>query len=711
MDMHLPQRTRACTAGLLVVSVCVAPLPARAENNPKRADTRQSQIEEIVVTAHPLSGEGLSQPADLLSGDELERKKAATIGETLANQPGIHSAQFGAAVSRPVIHGLGGPRVRVMEDRIDALDVSVTSADHAVSIEPFIADRVEVLKGSSALLYGSGAIGGVVDVHTGRIPHIVPERLDGGLEYRHDGNSDRDVVSGKVNGGRGAFAWHADATFKDGNDYDIPGFSESARLRALEAAEEEDPDEDHDDGPAGSVPGTAFESDAFAVGSSFVADWGFVGAAVSHLDAQYGLPGAHGHEEEDHEEESEAESHGADEEGTPTLEMQQTRLDVELGIDAPFGSVSRANVRFGLNDYEHEEIEEDGAVASRLTNDAWELRGELVYETDHWTGALGAQHTDRDFAAIGEEAFLPGVRSRESGVFWVASRNYGRVELETGVRGGRARHRTDTDSRSFTTYAASLGANWTLSDLWTLSLIADVASRAPVAEELFSNGAHLVTNAFELGDPDLDSERARSLSATLNGRGVRWMLNATAYVTEFSDFIYQQDAGFDIEDLPVSRFQQAGATFYGLDSEVALTLREWATGTFTLHGLLDFVETRLDVSGAELPRIPPLRYGVGAEFQDRLGGVGDRGVLVTLTLDYLRNARQRDVAPRELPTGGYDDLRAYAGVEIPMDNRSIVLFVAGHNLTDDEQRRHTSFIKDTTPSPGRTVEAGVQLRF
>ena len=651
------------------------------------------------MIAHPLSGEGLSQASDVLQGDELHRKRAANIGETLANQPGIHTAQFGSAVGRPVIHGFGGPRVRIMEDRIGSMDVSVTSADHAVAIEPFVADRVEVLKGPSTLLYGSGAIGGVVDVHTGRIPHEVPNRpFSVGIETRFDTNTHGNTTSAELNGGGGGFAWHLDATWKDGDDYEIPGFTESARLHALEEDEHEEGEEEEgeEEEVFGKLPGSAFDSNAYAGGASYVFKGGFIGLAVSKLDSEYGLPGGHGHEEEeDHE----------DEDGTPTLDMQQARTDVELGLTDPFGPFAGLNVRFGINDYEHVEIEPNGEVASTFTNDAWEFRTELVYDDGElWSGAIGLQHSARDFSAIGEEAFVPPVDTIDTGVFWVSERSFSGFDLEAGVRVGRVRHEPQSGADvDITTYSGSLGFIYPLSDEWQLGVIGDYSSRAPVAEELFSDGPHLVTNAFEVGDPTLDSERAANLAATLKYYGNTWQGSVTTYITSFADFIYEQATGVEADALPVYQFRQDDARFIGVDAEISAQLSEWVGGSLNVRLMTDFVNAELDVNGNDnVPRIPPFRYGLGIDLAS--------GTL-TASLDYIRVAEQDNVADQELISDGYDDLRAYIGAEIPIGEGSIELFAVGKNLTDDEQRRHTSFIKDLAPAPGRTVELGARLLF
>ena len=703
-------RIRQAINHTLGLGLCTAAIPLIALADDSMGEPA-GKIEEVFVIAHPLSGEGLSQPSEVLSGAELQRKVEGNIGATLANEPGIHSAQFGTAVGRPVIHGLGGPRVRMMEDRIDTLDVSVTSADHAVTVEPFIADRVEVLKGPSALLYGSGAIGGVVDVHTGRIPHDLPDgTVSGGVETRYDDNTDGTVHTIRLDGGGGQIAWHLDATLRDGDEYEIPGDTESRQLQLLEEAEEEEEEgEEHHDEEGesnGTLPGSQYESENFAGGISFIGDWGFAGISVSHTDAEYGLPGGHHHHEEHEEgEEEEEEEHEEEhEEGTPTLEMKQTRIDLELGIRSPADHIESINVRLGINDYEHEELEPDGAVGTRFSNEAWELRSELIYLLGDWRGAIGLQHTDRDYSAIGEEAFTPPVDSRDSGLFWVAERPLGSWELETGARIGKTRHDpSEGRGRSFNTYSISAGLVRNLSPGWRLGLNADISSRAPVIEELYSNGPHLVTNAFEVGDPDLDNERATSVSATLNYEGDRWGLVATAYAMQFSDFIYEQATGEEEDELPVFMFQQGDADFTGLDLEVSRVLFGDDGNSVKLRGLLDLVRADLDEGGDnDLPRIPPVRYGLGLDWQwGRFNA----------SVDYIRNRHQNRVASFELPTGGYEDIRVYAGVDLLRGPTSLVLFVRGKNLTDDEQRVHTSFIKDVAPAPGRSIEAGLRLLF
>lgn len=680
---------------LTLALCCAIPSAAFAQGTATQPPRAQS-IETIVVVAHPLSAEGLALAAEVLEGEDLARKLASSIGETVGYQPGVHAANFGQAASRPVIHGLSGPRVRIMEDRIDSLDVSVTSADHAVTIEPFLADRIEILKGPSTLLYGTGAIGGVVDVHTGRIPHQQATQLiSGRAEARLNNNGDRETAVARLDGGVGSFAWHLDGFTRQADEYRIPGYAESKALRALEAEEGEGGDDD--DEVRRRLPGSDMDIKGGAVGFTWVTDRGFAGAAISTVDAKYGLPGAHEHEHEEEEEE---------EEGNPVLELKQTRIDLEAGLANPFRGFESLNVRIGINDYEHQEIEPDGDVATLFENKAWEARVELMHEPiAGWRGAFGLQYTDRDFSAVGEEAFIAPVQTQSLGGFWVGERNFDRFELEAGLRLETVEIDSSTGGRKdFTSYAASLGVVVPLNNGWSLGLLSDYSARAPIAEELFSDGPHLATGAFEIGNPDLNEEKALSLSANLRYASDDWLFNSTLYYTRFSDFIYETPTGEEEDDLPVFEFRQAGADFVGLDVEVRRTVATWDNGKLELSAQYDTVSATLDISGNDdVPRLPPTRYGLGL--------AGNWGI-VRASVDHLWVERQSDVADFELPTQSYRDLRAYLAADFGLGaDANLTVFVQGSNLTNDDQRQHSSFIKDFAPQPGRTVEAGVRARF
>lgn len=659
-----------------------------------------TKIEEIqVIAAHPLSTQGTAQAVTILTGEDLARKKQGTIGATVGREPGIHQASFGAAASRPVIHGLGSVRVKLLEDRIDTMDVSVTSADHAATIEPFIADRIEILKGASTQLYGSGAIGGVVNIHTGRIPQAVPDKaLSGKAEARLDNNAHQQTSALRLDGGGGdvgggKIAWHFDGFKRDAEQYEIPGFAESSALRAREAAAGESADNESQ----GELPGSEVDVKGGAFGTSFIGERGFVGLAISRFDADYGLPGGHGHEEDD--------------EGTARLDMEQTRLDFEAGLENPFSGFHRLNIRAGANNYEHTESEPTGETGTRFDNDAWEARVELSHEqVAGWLGVIGGQYSDREFSAVGEEAFIAPVDTRSAGLFWVAEKAFATFELETGLRLEFLGHQpgdADLKDADYTSVSASLGALIPLSTYWSVSLQGDYSERAPVAEELFSNGPHLTTSSFERGDPSLDEERALGISASLHYNDPDYRLAATLYHTIFKGFIYSFNTGAVIEELPVFQYAQDDAIFTGFEVEAGAVIGKWSGGELLVRAMFDSVSAELDIpENDQLPRLPPSRYGLGFEARWSLGST-----LLDASLDYRHTQKQHDTTDFELPTDSYDDLSAYVGLEIPVNQSALTLFIAGRNLTDAEQRHHTSFIKDFAPAPGRTVEAGVRLSF
>lgn len=704
---------------LLAVGVLLASSAAHAQ------DAGASDIETIVVQAHPLSGEGLSQASVTLDEDDIEREGAASIGATVGRQPGIHSAPYGESVGRPVIHGMSGVRVRVMEDRIDAMDASSIGADHAATVEPFLANSIEVLKGASTLLYGVGSIGGVVDVHTGRIPHSVPDALSGKVQLRatDNGNGNGSNGSLRLDGGAGSFAWHIDAFRRSADDYEIPGFAESARLHAAEEAEEEEEDHDehedeHEEERAGILAGSRSDASGGAFGASWVGESGFVGFSLSRLRYDYGLPGGHAHhededhdddhDEEGHHDEDEDEHHDEDEhgaeEGLVMLDLDQTRLDFEAGFDIDWMQFSSLNVRVGMNDYEHMEIEPNGEIATTFANDAFEARIELSdIDGDNGDNVFGAQFSSRAFSALGEEAFVPPVDSTEIGMFWLGERSFDGFDVEAGARIGRAAYEPSTGSdANFTVLSGSLGLVMPLGDT-RISLHGDYSRRAPALEELYSDGPHLAAQTVQIGDPGLDEESALSLSATVDWNQDALRFAATAYAVAFQDHIYLGPTGEMDHGLPVLRYEQADAFFRGFDVEAGLRLADLAIGTLELTALFDTVHAALDVDGNDaLPRIPQSRVGLGLDFAAQR---------FQASLDWLRVFEQDDATDFELPTDSYTDLRAHIAADFLLGGSEARVFLQGRNLTDDEQRLHTSFIKDRAPQPGRTIELGFRLDF
>lgn len=699
---------------MLKKSVYAVLLASTATSPALLAQSNSSELEEVLIIAHPLAEDGTAQSVTTLKGEELARKVQGSLGETLSGEAGIQSASFGTAVGRPIIHGLAGARVKTTVDRIDTLDVSVTSGDHAVGVEPFISDQITVLRGSSTLLYGSGAIGGVVDASTLRVHSEVPEETSGRVQLRAADNADARngafVLDAPLSD---SVVLHLDGFLSDADDYEIPGFAESAFQIAAEEAEEEGHDEDeegHDEEEEafGILEGSRVERRGAAIGLSKIGENGFAGFTVSSFDAEYGLVGGHGHEEEEghDEEEHDEEEEG---EGPGIIDLKQTRFDFEAQLNNPFAGVESINFRVGVNDYEHEEIEPNGEVGTRFENDAWEGRVEVRHEeVAGFEGALGLQLGSREFSAIGEEAFVPPVDSDTLGLFWVGQRDFGNIQFETGLRFEQTDYEPSLASlgdQDFDTLSASFGLVQSVNEQFTVSALLDIANRAPTIEELFSNGPHLATQSFEIGDPNLQEEGVTSLTLSTGYTSDLVQLDASVYILDFSDYIFESNTGEIEDDLPVFQFLQDDARFTGIDIKGLVHLGVFGNGDLDFNFLFDTVRGEVELSsGADqaLPRIPASRTGLGLSWANQDW---------TLRADYLRVDNQRRVASFELPTDGYDDVSLFVQRKVDIADTELSIFLHGRNLTDDEQRYHGSIVKDFAPAPGRRVELGLRLDF
>ncbi|HET6603001.1 MAG TPA: TonB-dependent receptor [Xanthomonadaceae bacterium] len=667
-----------------------APEPQDHRHEPPR------RLEEITITASPLdsSGEDLVQPVDVIVGPELDAAKAGTLGETVARQPGVQSSFFGAGVGRPIIRGLEGARVQVLEGGTSSLDASTVSADHAVSIEPFLADQIEILKGPAVLLYGSGAIGGAVNVVDGRVPESLPaQALTGRAELRGNTVSDERTAMARIDAGAGSLALHADAFWRDAEDYEIPGFAEIASLRE---AEHEDEDQ-----AFGVLPNSAVETRGGAIGASWIGERGFIGAAVSTYRTLYGVPG-HGHEEEeDHEEGHEDEEEHADEDAV-RIDLDQTRVDLKAALLDPWRGFDKISVDLVRNEYEHVELEGD-EVGTRFQNEGVESRIEAVHAPlGNWRGAFGLQSGRRDFSAVGEEAFVPPTETRDTGLFWIEEGDFDAWKLELGARYDDVEvDALGFDRADFGALSLSAGALWRATEAVHLSFSVDRAERAPTTEELFSSGPHLATRTFELGDPDLDTEIANQFELGLHVHRDPVTARVAVYQNRFDDFIYLVDVGEEADGLPVRQWSQADVRFRGIEAEIDWRIADNEAGAFDLRLFGDTVEAELE-DGGHLPRIAPARFGAGLTWE-RDGWRASLGA--------VRYADQDDVAAGETPTDGYTLVDAHLSRHFDIDDLAWEVFLDGRNLTDREARVHTSFLKDVAPLPGRAVAFGVRVFF
>lgn len=659
---------------------------AHGANDVSNTSTKE-HVESVIVTAplHKTAAE-TALPVTVLGGEELQQRAAGSIGATLDNSPGLANASFGPGVGQPVIRGQQGPRVQVLENGAASGDASGVSADHAVTVEPMLAETIEVLRGPATLLYGGGAIGGVVNVIDNRIPKQLRDAVNGAIEYRHNSNDDADTTVLKLDGSAGQFGWHLDGSYRDWNDSEIPG-SAFDRSHVADLSQNSD----------GSIDNTGGRNHSVAAGGSWIFDDGYIGASVNDMANYYGIPAVAGGEAGVH------------------IDMRQKRYDVAGEWDNPNKAIDAFRWRLTYTDYQHEELEDTGEVGTKFTNKTWQNRFELVHEPLFgWHGVVGLQLKRSDFAAEGEEGFIPESIGNGAGLFVIEDYHYRDFIYELGVRYDSDRIDPDSDiarDKSFNSLSASAGGTWKFAPDWSLGLAVSHSQRAPTVEELFSNAenapadyvVHGATQSIEVGDSKLDSETSRNIDLTLSYKDERFDGFVTLFDNQFKDFIFlANSATTGAEGAPILFYSQEDAHFAGAEFNLTTLLAEVAQGKFSVDIYGDSVRGELDRSGA-VPRMPPLRVGTRLKWDatsfDAYAGV-------------LHAASQSRAGEFETDTDGYN--RVDAGINYYLTAakaRDTQLFVRGTNLTNQTIRASTSFLRDYAPEPGRTVEAGVRFSF
>jgi iron complex outermembrane receptor protein len=654
-------------------------IPVQAQDVPK-----DNVLQPVVVTANPFENRSeldMAQPVSVLKGDDLRRKREASLGDTLSRELGVASSSFGPGAGRPIIRGLDGPRIRVLDNGIGTLDISSISPDHAVTAESLNASQIEILRGPATLLYGSGASGGVVNVVNRRIPNQLFKSPKGDVEVR--GNTATEERTGALNasGSVGSISWSAGGFRRKTGDYHIPG-----------RADESDPNS-----KKGIVENSAINSGGGYLGGSFVGEKGFIGLSVSRLDSKYGIPSPE----------------------RSRIDLGQTRYDMSGELNEPFRGFERLKVRVGYNDYKHNEIESTGEVATRFKNQALESRAELLHAPiANWQGVFGFQFQDRNFSALGEEAVVPITKSNSAGLFLVEERNWDRWRLELGGRIERATQNPQNNanpSRAFNLYNVSAGTLWKFMDGYGLALSGTRGQRAPSTEELYIHGAHRGTATFQTGDPALASETTNNIDLALRktAGSVKWKINFFHNWISNYIFVHSADVNHDgVADRSddtgvlnpngeflVQNFAQTDARFYGAEAEAIFTLKPDA---IDLRLFADYVRGKLS-NGGNIPRITPIRFGL--EMNHRMGPW-------TTNVSATRVMRQNHVAELETSTPGYTLVNVEATYLIKkIRSNGIRIFLQGKNLLNEEMRVHTSFLKDFAPLAGRALVVGLRGDF
>lgn len=654
-----------------------APVAPSDESEPP-----QVRVDDVIVTGTPF---GIGQRATTIATSVLDEEAlavapAASLGDLLGGLPGLRSTSFAPGASRPVIRGLTGPRVQVLTNGVGLIDASSVSPDHQVATDPAESNRIEVVRGPATLAYGGSAIGGVVNILDGRVPEEQPEGgLDGALAAQASTVDDGSSFAGHADIGLGRFVLHLDGLSKEAGDYEIPAPSISQRLSDAEGIPRV---------ATGTQPNSFSELDAWGVGGSFVADKGFAGVSWKETDSTYGVVA-----EED-----------------VFIHLEQQRFDArgEYRFDAgPFRAVRGS---YGQADYTHTEFEDVGVPGTIFASNGWEARADLVQrDRGGWNGAIGVQTLSRDFSAVGDEAYIPASAIDEVGVYTVQRLDRDGYGFEGGLRFDRrtlAATPLGTSAgveRRFDNWSASGAAFVRPSPGLFLGLSLARNERAPSEVELFADGLHIATSAYERGDPTLDSEKVTTLEGTVHLDRGALRSDLHVYVSKYDGFIDARATGAEFvdggESWPIFAYVQTGADFRGFEAQLAWDA--WTSGdrVVTLEGAADMVDADTDLGPAA--RIPPWSL---------TGRIRYASTPVDLSLEVRRVGEQDDVAAFELPTDGYTMVNLF-GAWRPFADRNVTLFAEGRNLGDAEAREHASFLKDVAPQPGRNLRVGINYRF
>jgi iron complex outermembrane recepter protein len=632
----------------------------------------ESAIDEVIVTVSPFSksAETVNHPVNIINGDALRNAAAATLGETLNGQLGVSSASFGPGVGMPIIRGQSDNRVKVMQDSVGAMDASAASPDHAITLEPLLASKIEVLRGPAALRYGSGAIGGVVNVLDNRIPSVLPERFNGAAELRNASANDESVGVANFNAAIGTFALHLDGIKRESSDTEIPG---SAQKNSEDLAMT----------TKGFIANTNAEATSGTLGASYIGDKGFIGMSLNKLDNNYGVP--------------------PEGEDLVRIDMHQTRYDVKGELDNPFAGFEKMTARLGHNDYEHTEIE-NGESGTVFTNNAYEGRAELIHNpvkflNMNWKGALGVQAAQSTFAAVGEEAFIPKSDIANLGFFVLEERTHGIWTFELGARLDTQTITPENESaikhRNNLSLSGSTAWHFTHNQKFVIGIAR--SQRAPSVEELLANGPHPATGSYLIGAENLDAETSNNIELSYHWHIEDIKISANIFYNQINDFIYAKNMNQLFDDLNGYQYTQANATFKGWEAEINIPVtRAWSFRFFS-----DRVRATLD-SGEDLPRITPPRAGTSLDY-DLHEWSG--------SLSMTHTAKQNHAGYNESETESYNRVDARIGYTIEKDKTDYTLFLKGTNVFNAEIRNASSYLRERAPEAGRSLQVGLRVNF
>lgn len=697
--MKLTHRLKA-TAALLVFSTFALPsiAAAQAHDDENHGDQHAEDDGEILIVGHPPVDFNMLQSTQSFGGDELILATRMQIGDALAKLPGVSSSSFSPGASRPVLRGFDGDRIRVLTDGIGSIDASNVSADHAVVFDALTVDHIDVLHGPAVLLFGGQAIGGAVNALDKRIPRNVPIAPTATVIGGYGSAADERSIAGSVDLPLAdRLALHVDASWRKSDDMRVGGFVNSPALRAdllSDAADRRSAGEADVaaelEGLAnltGRIPNSGARTAAFGAGIAFIDAGGDLGLSFQRQDMRYGVPlrpGAGG------------------EANNVAIDLVQTRVDLR-GTVKIGGFLDSLQIRGAYGDYAHVELEGD-EVGTRFSGNGIEFRADLVQnERGGWRGRSGVQYFTRKLLIRGAEAFTPDNDVSRFGLFTLQSMQLGPLEVEAAGRFERVGVKAPVAGfdRSFDLWSGAAGLSFAPADGWKIGVSYIRGARAPAPEELLSDGPHIATQSYELGNPDFAAERSKGFEAYARYKRGATHFNLTAYHTTFDGFIAALPTGGEADGLPVFAYAQVPATFKGFEASAGFTPLKWEDGGLSIDAGADYTHAKLTGTGP-VPRIPPLRLQGGIELEQGT---------VKLRSEIEWNAAQNRVAALEYPVEGFTMVNLSLDWHPLGEAGPLTLLLAANNLFNAEGRRAVSFTRDFVPLAGRDLRVTAKLNF
>ena len=654
-------------------------------------------LDTIRIKAHPLEQTSKDfAVADTVVDQKRLAQGAVTIGEALSGETGISSNQFGAGSSRPVIRGQDGPRIKILQNSSENIDVSTLSPDHAVTVDPALAKQVEVIRGPSTLLFGAGTVGGLVNVTDSKLPTALPEKgYEGNVGLRYNTGSDEKLATAGVTLGLGdQVALRVEGLKREANDYIAPDYV-------------------HEGEKERRVDNTFAKGQTVNVGLSWIYDRGFTGISYSNRQDQYGLPG-HSHEyeschlhglslhcgEHDHDEdEHDDHDHDHAHEAGPWIDLKSERYDVRTELDDPFAGFKKLRAQASYTDYQHDEIEED-TIATRFKNKGYDGRLELVHNPlGAWEGVIGTQYGQQKLELTGEEAFLAPNTTKKWSVFALEHAQLNDVHVELAARVDQQKIDIDDSSKKDfdgSAFSVSGAANWEFAPNYKLSLVTSHQERLPLAQELYADGGHFATNTYELGNDQLSKEKSNNVELGFHYDDNTFDYHVHVYHNWFDDYIYAQTLD-RYKDFRLVQYAQDKAKFYGAEAEAGYQI----SPIYKLSVFGNYVRGKIDNDNA--PRVPAGRLGtkLNADFDDHWSG----------SAEYYHVFQQDKIAAYETDSQSYNMLNlgvAYSGNYSNVSDYRV--FLNANNLLDDQVYQHASFLS-TIPQVGRNFSVGVNFSF